>query len=166
MNGEIDYKVLLSPENCKSTKKARSFLRYSREISDDSIRQHLNEIDRKDCAEYFKQKILPQWQARASLIQYCQGYSKNLRKEFGPSDDRSQIVAEKASELDLRQDPYALENLKNKLQRQFEQCDSIDNWVRNEDLVENIVKEQTAEVLKEKCIYQDWVREFDKNLKE
>lgn len=158
----IDPTELLTPENCQSSSRIRAFLRLSRIASDDTIRQHLNEVkSTKECDNYFKATIVPQWKARASAIQYCSDYATNLRRETIKGNT---VVTDKLNkpELDLRVDPYALKKYNLKLDSQFTQCDSIDNWVKNEKVVEDIIREQTADVLDQKCYYQNWIEEFNK----
>lgn len=145
---------LLTSENCESTSRIRAFLRLSRIATDDTIRQHLNEISSKHCDDYFNKKILPQWVARAEAIQFCADFASSLR---------SKTELEKVEvhgNFDLRIDPYALKDENDRLDRQFSRCSSIENWVANELKIESIIKEQTASVLNDKCYYKDWLAEF------
>ena len=59
-------------------------------------------------------------------------------------------------------DPYAVKKYNQQLQGQYSQCDSIENWVNNERVVEDIIREQTVDVLNDKCYFQDWIEEFKK----
>lgn len=164
---------LLTPENCYSSSRIRAFLRLSRIATDDTIRQHLNEIKSKDCDSYFKNKIIPQWEARASIITYCSNFSKNLRDSTTQgkaievlnlqlpnqmSQDEKKPAT--ADQFDLRLDPYAYRSHQQKLTSQFTKCDSIDFWIRNENSIESILKQQTVDVLNDKCYYKDWLDEF------
>lgn len=146
--------TLLTPENCESSSRIRAFLRLSRIATDDTIRQHLNEINPKQCDDYFQRKILPQWVARAEAIQFCSDFALDLR-----SRTESQQV-EVHGNYDLRIDPYALKDENDRLEKQFLQCSNIENWVANEQQVETIIQEQTASVLNDKCYYKDWLGEF------
>lgn len=145
---------LLTPENCESSSRIRAFLRLSRIATDDTIRQHLNEINPKQCDDYFNRRILPQWVARAEAIQYCSDFAWDLR-----SKTESQQM-EVHGNYDLRIDPYALKDENDQLEKQFSRCVTIENWVANELGVETIIKEQTASVLNDKCYYKDWLAEF------
>lgn len=146
---------LFTPENCVSSSRIRAFLRLSRIATDDTIRQHLNEVN--DCDEYFRSKIVPQWQARAEIVAYCEAYAGKLRA----STQRGQTVELGVYEFDLRTDPYALRTHQQKLAEQYSQCDTIDNWIHNEQTVEEIIKKQTQKVLNDKCYYKDWINEFN-----
>lgn len=151
---------LLTPENCHSSSRIRAFLRLSRIATDDTIRQHLNEIKPNQCDTYASQKIFPQWKARAAAIQFCTNYSLKLRKET--IDGKTQNDSNTTTEFNLRLDPYAYKSYKQQIDNQFAQCDAIDNWVHNENTIEKIVREQTTEVLNDKCYYKDWLAEFRK----
>lgn len=151
---------LRTEENCKSSKRIRDFLRLSR-TTDDTIRQQINGVPTSNCKDYFTKHVIPEWQIRSSVIEFCKGYAKDLRKET-EEKKLEQNRVETSGDFNLRLDPYALKNHKDVLERQFSQCDMIDNWVRNESQVEGIIREQTVEVLNEKCYYNDWMEEFKK----
>lgn len=146
--------VLLTAQNCESSTRIRAFLRLSRIATDDTIRQHLNEINPALCDDYFQRRILPQWVARAEAIQFCSDFARDLRRE---TESKKVEVHEKH---DLRIDPYALKDETDRLNQQFSRCSTIENWVENELGVERIIKEQTASVLNDKCYYKDWLAEF------
>lgn len=146
--------ALLTPQNCESSSRIRAFLRLSRIATDDTIRQHLNEINPKLCDDYFHRRILPQWIARAEAIQYCSDFAHDLREKT--ESQKTQVHGN----YDLRIDPYALKDENDRLEMQFSRCQSIENWVKNELGVESIIKEQTANVLSDKCYYKDWLAEF------
>lgn len=146
--------ALLTPENCTSSSRIRAFLRLSRIATDDTIRQHLNETGPAKCSAYFRQKIVPQWTARAEAIAYCLRYAGHLRRE---TEEEKMSVGET---YDLRVDPYALHDAHTRLDGKFSTCVAIENWVKNESGVESIIREQTVDVLNDKCFYQDWLLEF------
>lgn len=150
--------LLLTPENCESSSRIRAFLHLSRIATDDTIRQHLNEVNLRDCDSYFSRKIVPQWRARADAIAYCSNYAKKLRE-----DTESSISGEK--NYDLRVNPYALKDEKDRLDRQYATCTTVENWVRNEEIVEKIIHEQTTGILNDRCYYKDWLAEFRALLK-
>lgn len=145
---------LLTPQNCIAPSRVKAFLVASRSISDDSIRQHLNERNvKKDCNTYFKDTIVPQWKVRGDVINYCEQYAQEQRLSIV-------AVKEENQEFNLRLDPYALRNHQDEVQERFNQLDSIDQWVKNEQLVEVIIRDQTSDVLNDKCFYDDWVTKF------
>ncbi|KAM9922878.1 hypothetical protein OXX59_005549 [Metschnikowia pulcherrima] len=150
----VTSKPLLSLENCESSSRIRAFLRLSRIATDDTIRQHLNEIGPSQCDQYFEQTILPQWRARSEAIQFCSKYAKSLRAE---AQSKETTLHE---DYDLRIDPYAAKNARDYLDDQYARCVSVENWVANETNVESIIREQTASVLSDKCYYKDWLSAF------
>lgn len=143
---------LLTAENCRSTSRIRAFLRLLRLSSDDLIRQHLNEVGRAHCDAFWQETILPQWEARARVIDYCLGVAAGLKQQEEP--------AAAHAAYDLRIDPYAAREAQENTQRLLAPSSYIDRWVANESTVESIVREQTAAVLSEKCAYKDWLAEF------
>lgn len=146
---------LMTPDNCVSTSRVRAFLRLSRIATDDTIRQHLNEINKKDCHTYYATKIVPQWEARAAIIQYCSDYGARLRQST-----HIQSLEADPAQFDLRTNPYAYREHQEKLQAEFDRCDDIDRWTRNESAVESIIQKQTTDVLNDKCYFGDWLGEF------
>ncbi|KAG7191855.1 uncharacterized protein KQ657_002644 [Scheffersomyces spartinae] len=158
---------LLSPDNCKSSTRIRAFLRLSRLATDDTIRQHLNEIQPSACNEYFQTVIVPAWKERSHAIEYCSDYALFLRQ----TSDSSKLEGDNnghrtESDFDLRTDPYALKNYNEQLQSQYSQCDQIDNWVLNERNIETIIRGLTEEILNQKCYYGHWIEEFKKSLQQ
>lgn len=146
---------LFTLESCTSSSRIRAFLRLSRIATDDTIRQHLNEIQPEACSAYFRTKIAPQWKARQELIRFCGNTAADLRKA---TDTDGTSAA--SPEIDLRLDPYALKEYRRKLDDQYSQCQMIEQWVENERGVEAIVRGETASVLNDKCYYNDWMGEF------
>lgn len=146
---------LLTADNCEDSSRIRAFLRLSRIATDDTIREHLNELAAGECDSYFGRKIVPQWKARTDAIGFCASFARQLRKE-------TESLIPGDGEYDLRLDPYAEKNEKDRLAQQFARCVAVENWVANEAFVEKIVRERTAKVLNDKCYYKDWLDEFRK----
>lgn len=155
---------LLTPENCYSSIRLREFLRLSRIASDDGIRQHLNLVKSKEeCDKYFQNSILPEWKARAEIIEYCSAYSAQLRDTTSRSaESRVACLSYLNDQSDPRVDPYAQRSLLEEKERRFQDCDFIDNWVKNEKIIDDILKESTQEVLNQKCYYRKWIESFKK----
>lgn len=127
---------LLTPQNCVSPVRIKEFLRNSRALSDDTVREHANGHGTK----YFEEHIAPEWANREKVVDYCANYAQKLRKGISLDDD-------KMPDFDLRVDPYAVQNYKQKMREKFDTCDSIDNWVANERRVESIIRETTLEAV-------------------
>lgn len=161
---------LLTPEGCISSSRIRAFLRLSRSLTDDTIRPHLNEIKRSECSLYFQEEIAPQWKLRGEIIDYCSKYSQELRAHTSQGKTIENVstlsydlenAAAVTEKFDLRTDPYAYKTYQKKIAEQYVQCDALDNWTQNEATVEKIIREQTVEVLNDKCFYQDWMQAFN-----
>lgn len=146
-------------QNCHSSSRLRAFLRLSRLSSDDTIKEHLNEVSKKDCNLYFKEKILPHWKVRAELIDYCFGEAATLRKNTEKKEETL------LTNVDLRIDPYATKDAKEKLESAFAECLEIENWVNNERKIETIIRAHSADVLNQKCYYYNWLQAFQEFVK-
>lgn len=144
---------LLTVENCNDSSRIRTFLRLSRIATDDSIKQHLNGINSKDCDSFFRTKIVPQWQARSETIQFCSEYASHLHQKA--NNTTAELLDPK--KFDLRTNPYALEDELNKINIEKS---PIEDWVNNELNIEGIVRGQTISVLNSKCHFKDWLSEF------
>lgn len=151
--------ALLTPQNCISSSRIRAFLRLSRIAADDGIQNHLNEIPKSQCLAYFERNIVPQWAARAEAIEYCAEYARHLRK------DAEDVKLAAAEQQDLRINPYAAKDSLEAAEVRYAQCLAIENWVANESSVDAIIREQTANVLSDKCYYSDWLAQFQKAMK-
>lgn len=165
--------ALFQPQYCHDSGRIRAFLRLSRIATDDTIRQHLNEIKQRDCESYLVKKIFPQWEARSELIDYCFKYSKNLRNSTSqgkavpkavnlPSSNVQENETSIEEQFDLRTDPYAYKSHQQQLESQFTHCDMIDNWVKNEQSVEQILRQETIKVFNDKCYQKDWTKDIQK----
>lgn len=144
---------LLTTANCEDSSRIRAFLRLSRIATDDTISQHLNETRPSDCDSYFNKKIVPQWQARAHAIQFCSDYAKKLEQEVAASRPNP-------ADYDLRTNPYAMKDDLDKIEQQNARRATIENWVRNEENVEKIIREETTKIFNDKCYYKDWLQQF------
>lgn len=159
---------LLTPESCISSSRIRAFLKRSRNLTDDTIRPHLNEIEKSKCSQYFEEEIVPQWRVRGEIIDYCSKYSQELRDHTsqGKTVTATKLsydlpnAEEMTDKFDLRTDPYAYKSYQRRIDEQYTQCDALDNWTQNEKTVEQIIRQQTVEVLNDKCFYQDWMQAF------
>ncbi|CAH2351697.1 hypothetical protein CLIB1423_04S03928 [[Candida] railenensis] len=147
---------LYTPENCQSPARIKSFLRLSRFATDDTIREHING-DSNHCDHYFQTKIVPQWNLRSKLIQYCSDYAIELHQTT--QLDKIHVELD-PSNLDVRLDPYAVKSYNDKFEDRFAQSNGIRNWTQNELTVESIVRDQTVSVLNDKCSYKDWMGQF------
>lgn len=153
--------ALLSTQNCISQTRIRSFLRLSRFATDDTIREHIDG-NRAQCGDYFRTTVVPQWQARSRLIEYCQDYAHQLEVEIAAVAGAGAGAGAGASDVafDLRRDPYAAKDHQRQIDNQSAIKTTIANWTANELQIEAIVREQTVDVLNDKCEFKDWMAEF------
>lgn len=155
-----DSSGLFTAENCHSNTRIRAFLRLSRLASDDSIKEHLNETSPERCTQFFSEQLLPHWQARAQLIQFCSDEAAALRSNVKLEETTL------ATNVELTLDPYAAKDAKQKLQDKYADCEAIENWVSNEKKVEAIIQLHSSDVLNQKCMYRDWLQSFRTSIKQ
>lgn len=146
--------TLFTSENCHSNTRIRAFLRLSRLASDDTIKEHLNETTPEKCADFFSDQLLPHWQARAKLIQFCSDEAAALRRNVKLEESTL------STNIDLTIDPYAVKDAKQKLQERYSESEAIENWVNNEQSVETIIQKHSVDVLNQRCMYRDWLLDF------
>lgn len=151
---------LLTPENCQGSTQIRTFLRLSRLATDDTIKQNLGQIKSiSQCEEYFKEHIVPQWQARDKALHYCWECAEKVRNVH--EQEHRFEGGNMSQQVDLREDPYARTNYEELINKQSSES-YMKNWIQNEREVESIVKEKTKDTLNDKCYFSDWLREFKK----
>jgi len=174
---------LPSSRSCSSR---LDFLRVSRGTVDDTISQNLNAlvtpgtskpfdpssttertprpiyrrpIDPQAC-QSFKDKVLfPSWQSRSDVLNYCAGVATSPDPE-----DPDHVIREtedlKARErlVDERLDPYSARYFPRDTR-----TEALANLIRNERMVENIIRNRTWGLVGERCenVEQDFEKALD-----
>ncbi|OJD38664.1 caffeine-induced death protein cid2 [Diplodia corticola] len=164
----------LTPQFCFNQTALRDFLRLSRATIDDSITQNLNslltpasvgfdpsststrstlppgtrrQIPATSC-DYFKDRVLfPSWQMRSDVLSYCASVATSsdpddpvsILREVEDAKVRERIV-------DERLDPYSARYFPKELRTEM-----LANVVRNERMVENIIRTRTWSLVGERC---------------
>ncbi|KAF4307214.1 caffeine-induced death protein cid2 [Botryosphaeria dothidea] len=177
----------LTPQFCFNQTALRDFLRLSRATIDDSITQNLNslltpasagfdpsstnvrstlppgtrrQIPASSC-NYFKDKVLfPSWQMRSDVLSYCASVATSpdpddpvsILREVEDAKVRERVV-------DERLDPYSARYFPKELRTEM-----LANVIRNERMVENIIRNRTWSLVAERC--GDEGREFEAALNE
>ncbi|KAK4507717.1 hypothetical protein PRZ48_001452 [Zasmidium cellare] len=164
----------LTPRLCFNQTQLRDFLRVSRTAVDDTISQNLNAlqtpganpfdpastaerqprpigsrraIDPQAC-DQFKEKVLfPSWQMRSDVLNYCAGVATSP-----DPDDPDQVLREsedaRARErlVDERLDPYSARYFPREAR-----TESLASLIRNERMVEQIIRARTWGLVGERC---------------
>ncbi|KAK0659894.1 hypothetical protein DIS24_g3610 [Lasiodiplodia hormozganensis] len=164
----------LTPQFCFNQTALRDFLRLSRATIDDSITQNLNslltpasagfdpsststrstlppgtrrQIPASSC-NYFEDKVLfPSWQMRSDVLSYCASVATSpdpddpvsILREVDDAKVRERIV-------DERLDPYSARYFPKELRTEM-----LANVIRNERMVENIIRTRTWSLVGERC---------------
>ncbi|KAI7505584.1 hypothetical protein KC367_g473 [Hortaea werneckii] len=168
----------LTPQLCFNQTALRDFLRISRGTVDDTINQNLNAlvtpgtsrtfdpastatssaaqpprpiyrrpIDTDACQNFKHRVLFPSWQGRSDLLNYCAGVATSP-----DPDDPDHLLRQsedlKARErlVDERLDPYSA--------RYFPQearTEALANLIRNERMVESIIRNRTWASVGERC---------------
>jgi hypothetical protein len=149
------------------------FLRISRSTIDDSITQNLNalvtparagfdpssttargtqfpiktDIDPKSCQAFKDEVLFPSWQVRSDVINYCAGVAtspdpndpESVLRQSESARDRERIV-------DERLDPYSARFFPREAR-----TESLAILLRNERVVEEIIRSRTWAMVNERC---------------
>jgi len=172
----------LTPSLCFNTRVLKEFLRLSRSSIDDSISQNLNALSTPSkppfdptatttrypasttrhlpaqaCRDFTEQILLPSWQSRSDVLNYC----ASVATSDDPDDPDSLVrLAESAADrervVDERLDPYS-----GRFFPRESRTEVLAQVIRNERVVENIVRERSWRVVRERCsefgaLGEDW----------
>ena len=164
----------LTPSLCFNTSYLQDFLRISRAQLDDTISTNLNSlmtpsitrpfdptstvdpstnrqgrqfIPRQTCTDFTEQTVFPIWSSRSQVLSYC----SIVATSPDPDDpDRSRIEAENIAHshrvVDERLDPYS-----GRFFPKEPRTEMLASVLRNENAVENIVRDRTWRIMKERC---------------
>lgn len=164
----------LTPALCFNTSYVRDFLRISRSQMDDTISTNLNSlltpsvsrpfdpsstsdpstnrrgrqpVPAESCSEFLEQAVFPAWSSRSQLLSYC----SIVATSPDPDDpDKTLIEAENMAQahrvVDERLDPYS-----GRFFPKEPRTEILASVLRNENTIENIVRERTWRILSERC---------------
>ncbi|RPA99324.1 hypothetical protein L873DRAFT_918486 [Choiromyces venosus 120613-1] len=173
----------LTPSLCFTTSALKEFLRLSRSSIDDSISQNLNALSTpskspfdpstlsargpapstfrhlpaQTCRAFTEQILLPSWQSRSDVLNYCASVATSNDPEDPDSLVRlAEGAADRERVVDERLDPYS-----GRFFPRESRTEVLAQVVRNERMVESIVRERTWRVVKERCgefgaLEEDW----------
>ncbi|CCH45347.1 hypothetical protein BN7_4929 [Wickerhamomyces ciferrii] len=156
----------LSRDVCLNPKGLRSFLQLSRANTDDVVKQRLNSLlnsgkrPKEELCEEFTHGIMyKSWKDRLSAIEYCNGQSVELEREI----ESHQEAELQGKDIDPRIDPYAAADFQELKNSKYNQLRQLQNWVKNEKLIEDIVQNRSTGILNDVCVssrlanqFQDW----------
>ncbi|SLM41309.1 Uncharacterised conserved protein UCP022603 [Lasallia pustulata] len=163
----------LTPQFCFNETALRDFLRISRGTIDDSITQNLNALmtpsstrfdpsstaarqmpppgkrplDPASCHAFKHNTLFPSWQTRSDVLTYCAGVATSpdpddpdlVLRQVESARDRERVVNE-------RLDPYSARFFPREAR-----TESLAGVVRNERVVEGIVRARTWALVGERC---------------
>ncbi|KAJ4296441.1 hypothetical protein N0V90_006486 [Kalmusia sp. IMI 367209] len=164
----------LTPQFCFNQTALRDFLRISRSTIDDSITQNLNalltpaergfdptstssrslsapgssrSIPASQCTAFKQRVLFPSWAVRSDVLDYCAGVATSPDPD-DPDSVLRQIEDSKARErvVDERLDPYS-----GRYFPQEARTESLAMLMRNERVVEKIIRGRSWSVLGERC---------------
>ncbi|BFZ64884.1 hypothetical protein YB2330_006037 [Saitoella coloradoensis] len=161
----------LTPALCFHITYLKDFLRYSRASLDDTISAHLNALNkypafdpastssstrrpprilsRAVCYEFLNNTLLPKWNDRDRVYEYCADLAKQAELEEAAA--KASIVP--ANKPRARLDPYGARTLP----VEESQLSRVIRFERNSD---SIVRDRTWEVLGERCGFL-WGRRWE-----
>ncbi|KAL7272178.1 hypothetical protein RUND412_005026 [Rhizina undulata] len=161
----------LSPQFCFSTRELKDFLRLSRATIDDTISQNLNALSTPSrdgfdpnstfqrtiptfrflpadkCRQFTDNVLMASWQSRSDVLNYCASVATSEDPEDPDSLARlGETAAERERTVDERLDPYSGRFFPKETRTQI-----LATVVRNERMVEEIVRERSWKIVKERC---------------
>lgn len=164
---------VLTPQFCFNQTALRDFLRVSRTAVDDTINQNLNAlitpgakpfdpsstqerqsrpigrrpIDAQACDEFKDRVLFPSWQSRSDVLNYCAGVATS------PDPDDPDHVLRQAEDTRARErivnerlDPYSARYFPREAR-----TEALASLIRNERMVESIVRSRTWGLMGERC---------------
>lgn len=177
----------LTPSFCFNQTALRDFLRISRHAIDDSIAQNLNAllapsqsgfdptsttrriprpitgrhtvIEPAACNTFKNEVLFPSWQSRADVLSYCAGVAtspdpddpEHVLREVEDAKARDRVV-------DERLDPYSARYFPREAR-----TESLAALIRNERMVEGIVRSRTWGMVRERCDGEgEWSEALDR----
>ena len=172
--GRAPEEPYLNRQNCLSPKGIRTFLKLLRLASDDVLKQRLNSVFDKShlkledkekeviCGKFLRDIIYPAWTSREKAIEYCDREVTGLRREI--EKEESSGAGNGTEAYNLRLDPYAERDGKSSIEKKYEKLDNLSNWLSNEKFIEGIVRDQSAEILRDTCSKDviDWDVDFQR----
>ncbi|KAF2461072.1 caffeine-induced death protein 2 [Lineolata rhizophorae] len=166
----------LTPSFCFNQSALREFLRVSRAAIDDSITQNLNslltpardpwdpssttsrqssprpagthrQIPSSSCTDFKNNVLFPSWQSRSDVLAYCAGVATSPDPD-DPDSMLREVESLRARErvVDERLDPYSARYFPREAR-----TESLALLIRNERMVESIVRERTWRSVTERC---------------
>ncbi|KAH7054661.1 caffeine-induced death protein 2 [Macrophomina phaseolina] len=177
----------LTPQFCFNQTALRDFLRLSRATIDDSITQNLNslltpasagfdpsstgirstlppgtrrQIPASSCNNFKDKVLFPSWQMRSDVLSYCASVATSPDPD-DPDSILREVEDAKVRErvVDERLDPYSARYFPKELRTEM-----LANVIRNERMVENIIRTRTWGMVAERC--GDEGRDFEAALNE
>jgi hypothetical protein len=156
-----------------SCERTIDFLRVSRTAVDDTINQNLNAlitpgatpfdpsstqerqsrpigrrpIDAQACAEFKDRVLFPSWQSRSDVLNYCAGVATSPDPN-DPDHVLRQVEDTRAREriVNERLDPYSARYFPREAR-----TEALASLIRNERMVEGIVRNRTWQLMGERC---------------
>ncbi|KAI5800074.1 caffeine-induced death protein 2, partial [Geopyxis carbonaria] len=177
----------LSPQLCFSTRTLKAFLRISRGTIDDTITQNLNALStpasqkfdasstsrrtvgpvskalsNEACGGFIQNVLMPSWQSRSDVLNYCASVATSTDPNDPDSLKRiSENEASRERIIDERLDPYSGRYFPKESRTEI-----LAQVIRNERMVENIIRDRTWRTVKERCgdltiLDEDWQSALD-----
>ncbi|RPA77172.1 hypothetical protein BJ508DRAFT_310447 [Ascobolus immersus RN42] len=156
----------LTKQFCFDTTTLKDFLRLSRSLDDtllpalnalhtpsrntNTVRytsHHLAPIANSVCTDFVEHMLFPTWAARSKVLEYCQTVADGT-EELDEDALRRKLEDEKAAKrvVDERLDPYSGRYFPRETKREV-----LDGVIRNEKMVETIVRERSWRLVGERC---------------
>ncbi|AET39676.1 Mix23p Ecym_4654 [Eremothecium cymbalariae DBVPG len=161
--------LVLNRKGCMNPTYVDSFLGILRRTTDNNINQKTNKIlndDSQDikprCDQFIREELYPSWAVRNRIIDFCAAEAGLLKEKLITEYAHLNAEIEPAPIVDARIDPYAPMDLDNREKIFFHDVMRLEEWVRNQRQIEQIVKLTTLRTLGKVCGNNiDYIKAFE-----
>ncbi|KAF1816919.1 hypothetical protein P152DRAFT_453529 [Eremomyces bilateralis CBS 781.70] len=174
----------LTPKFCFNQSALRDFFRVSRSALDDTISQSLNALSEPSrspftpstvstrpsipttrqlppstCTTFTAQTLFPAWNARDAVLTYCSAVASSPDPDDpGAVERRIEEHTRERQTVDERLDPYS-----GRWFPKEARAERLGRWVRNEGMVEEIIRERSWDVVRSRCggVEEGWKEAYN-----
>lgn len=147
--------ALKTPEACANPGLVVDFLKASRKVSDDNVK---NRLGQANCGQVLAE-VYKEWQERDSILTYCSKISGSFSKAQNRANDDSfdrpiaWLVEHSRDKIEFAHtptDPRVDAYLSEQENRKVVSTNSF-NWIGTENMAESIIRESTLKAIKDRC---------------
>ncbi|AMD21240.1 HEL040Cp [Eremothecium sinecaudum] len=148
--------LVVNRQQCLNPILIDTFLRKSRAAVDSVVDLRLNHLSNSQsnvldsmCSQYAQMELIPAWETRNQVIDFCATEASSLKKELAPINP-SCTPEQNLNDL-VRLNPYAADEQANKLRRHYQDLTNLESWINNQRTIEKVLRSKTLRSLSDVC---------------